>query len=65
MDILDGIEDGIPDPGPDPFAGRDDRDELLVRLVDGRRLEGTLMRVAGMSFMQVRDGSLTPPPSPR
>lgn len=59
MDILDGIEDGIPDPGPDPFAGRDDQDELLVRLVDGRRLEGTLMRVAGMSFMQVRDGSLT------
>jgi hypothetical protein len=52
LDVLDDIDDGVP---ADPFPGRDDQDVLAVRLADGRRLEGSLMRMGGMAFIQVKD----------
>ncbi|GJD90917.1 hypothetical protein BHAOGJBA_4461 [Methylobacterium hispanicum] len=55
---MDFPDDDASAPAADPFVGRDDQDELLVRFVDGRRIEGSLMRVAGMTFLQVRDGTM-------
>lgn len=52
QDVLDDIDGAVP---ADPFPGRDDQDVLAVRLADGRRLEGALMRMGGMAFIQVRD----------
>lgn len=50
--MLDGIDDVVPG---DPFPGREDQDVLAVRLADGRALEGSLMRMGGMAFIQIKD----------
>ena len=54
MDLSDALEDALPE---DPFPGREDQDVLGVRMADGRHLEGSLMRMGGMAFLQVRDPS--------
>lgn len=53
-DVLDDIDGIVP---ADPFPGREDQDVLGVRLADGRHLEGSLMRMGGMAFLQIKSAS--------
>lgn len=52
MELSDAFEDIRP---ADPFPGRVDQEVLSVRMTDGRHLEGSLMRMGGMAFLQVRN----------
>ncbi|MDE4914220.1 hypothetical protein PQI07_26475 [Methylobacterium sp. 092160098-2] len=52
MELSDAFDDIRP---ADPFPGRVDQEVLSVRMTDGRHLEGSLMRMGGMAFLQVRN----------